>query len=34
MEQVQRRAQELAGDPYVERKPAISPIPAEEFFDG
>jgi ATP-binding cassette subfamily B protein len=33
-EQVQRRAQELAGDPYVERKPAISPIPAEEFFDG
>ncbi|HKJ61025.1 MAG TPA: ABC transporter ATP-binding protein/permease, partial [Hyphomicrobiales bacterium] len=28
-EQVQRRAQELAEDPYVERKPAISPIPAE-----
>ncbi len=28
-EEVQRRAQELAEDPYVERKPAISPIPAE-----
>ena len=28
-EQVQRRAQELAEDPYVDRKPAISPIPAE-----
>jgi ATP-binding cassette subfamily B protein len=28
-EEVKRRAQELAEDPYVERKPAISPVPAE-----
>lgn len=28
-EQVNKRAQELAEDPYVERKPAKSPIPAE-----
>jgi ATP-binding cassette subfamily B protein len=33
-EQVQRRAQELAGDPYVDRKPANSPIQEEEFLDG
>ncbi|HEY7643482.1 MAG TPA: ABC transporter ATP-binding protein/permease [Hyphomicrobiales bacterium] len=28
-EEVQRRARELSEDPFVERKPAISPIPAE-----
>ncbi len=32
-EQAQRRAKELADDPYVDRKPPISPIPAEEFFE-
>jgi len=28
-EEVQRRARELSEDPFVERKPAIAPIPAE-----